>query len=130
MVKVNLDPRNQPFDKNNVSNALYFIPADIERGTWLKIAQALKSSGEPFETSDEWSRDLSSYKSSDCQSVWKSISPDVGIGAGTLFYIAKQHGYKPGDKRTSQILLDTFNSYNVTSNRGVPEQRKTLYPRV
>lgn len=31
---------------------------------------------------------------------------------------------------TSHILLDTFNSYNVTSNRGVYEQRKTLYPRV
>jgi len=31
---------------------------------------------------------------------------------------------------TSQILLDTFNSYNVTSNRGVYEQRQTVYRRV
>ncbi|MBE0362146.1 hypothetical protein PULV_a3951 [Pseudoalteromonas ulvae UL12] len=31
---------------------------------------------------------------------------------------------------TSQTLLDTFNSYNVTSNRGVYEQRQTVYRRV
>jgi hypothetical protein len=31
---------------------------------------------------------------------------------------------------TSQTLLDTFNSYNVTSNRGVNEQRQTVYRRV
>ncbi|GAB2695004.1 hypothetical protein [Aliiglaciecola aliphaticivorans] len=31
---------------------------------------------------------------------------------------------------TSQTLLDAFNSYNVTSNRGVYEQRQTVYRRV
>ena len=31
---------------------------------------------------------------------------------------------------TSQILLDTFSSYNVTYNRGVYEQRQTVYQRV
>lgn len=98
MKKVSLDHRNQPFDKHDIINALYCIPADTDRDTWLKAAQALKSSGEPFETFDAWSRISSKYKSSDCQSVWKSISPDGGIGVGTLFYIAKQHGYKLGGK--------------------------------
>ncbi|MGM0429251.1 MAG: hypothetical protein ACQEQ2_02975, partial [Pseudomonadota bacterium] len=28
---------------------------------------------------------------------------------------------------TSQTLLDTFNSYNVTKTRGVYEQRQTVY---
>jgi|AntDeeMinimDraft_8_1070380.scaffolds.fasta_scaffold00571_5 hypothetical protein len=31
---------------------------------------------------------------------------------------------------TSQTLLDTFNSYNVTQTRGVYEQRQTVYRRI
>jgi len=31
---------------------------------------------------------------------------------------------------TSQTLLDTFSSYNVTSMRGVYEQRQAIYPRI
>ncbi len=31
---------------------------------------------------------------------------------------------------TSQILQDTFNSYNVTYSRGVYEQRQTIYQRL
>jgi hypothetical protein len=33
-------------------------------------------------------------------------------------------------KWTSQTLLDTFNSYNVTQTRGVYEQRQTVYRRI
>ena len=35
-----------------------------------------------------------------------------------------------GDVWTSQSLLDTFDSYNVTQTRGVYEQRQTVYRRV
>jgi putative DNA primase/helicase len=79
----------------NTSEALYCIPSDISRDEWVKVAQALKSNGEFFETFDTWSSSAANYKHSDCVAVWKSISSHGGIGIGTLFHIAMQYGFKP-----------------------------------
>jgi putative DNA primase/helicase len=79
----------------SINEALYCIPSDISRDEWVKVAQALKSNGETFETFDTWSSSAANYKSSDCMAVWKSISSHGGIGIGTLFHIAKQYGFKP-----------------------------------
>ena len=79
----------------NTSEALYCIPPNISRDEWVKVAQALKSNGEPFESFDAWSSTAANYNQSDSRAVWKSISANGGIGIGTLFYIAMQYGLKP-----------------------------------
>ena len=79
----------------NTSEALYCIPPNISRDEWVKVAQALKSNGEPFESFDAWSSTAANYNQSDSSAVWKSISANGGIGIGTLFYIAMHYGLKP-----------------------------------
>ena len=78
-----------------ISKALYCIPSSINREEWVKVAQALKSNGESFESFNAWSSSAANYKHSDCVAVWKSISANGGIGIGTLFHIANQYGFKP-----------------------------------
>ena len=77
-----------------ITEALYCIPSDINRDEWVKVAQALKSNGESFESFDAWSFSAANYNHSDCVAVWKSISGNGGIGIGTLFHIAMQYGFK------------------------------------
>jgi len=78
----------------DADNALNHIPADLPRDEWVKIAAAFKAAGGDVEAFDAWSSTASNYNSKDCIALWKSLSTGGGIGAGTLFYIAQQYGYK------------------------------------
>ena len=44
--------------------------------------------------SDQWSSLSSAYRAIDARDVWKSIKAGKGIGIGSLFYDAKQAGWK------------------------------------
>lgn len=80
---------------DEATEALYFIPADIPRPDWAKIAMTCKSADFPFEVFDQWSSTGQSYDPKAARDTWKSISPDGGISIKTLFHIAKQYGYDP-----------------------------------
>lgn len=47
-----------------------------------------------FEIWDQWSSLSSAYRAIDARDVWKSIKAGKGIGIGSLFYDAKQAGWK------------------------------------
>ena len=89
----------------SITEPLYCIPSDINRNDWVKVAQALKSGGESFETFDAWSASASNYKQADCHTVWKSISPNGGIGIGTLYFMASQYGFKPTGLNKQEVDL-------------------------
>ena len=44
---------------------------------------------------DEWSKTGSKYVVGECKSKWRSFGRVSGIRIATLFYIAREHGYKP-----------------------------------
>lgn len=75
--------------------ALQIIPADLPREDWVKIGMAAKSAGLSFDDFDNWSQNAANYKASDCKDTWRSIKDNGGIGVGTLFHIARQHGFRP-----------------------------------
>lgn len=82
-------------DYDNIRNALTYIDPH-DRDIWLRMGAAVKDElGEDgFELWDNWSRQADTYKSNDAKSVWKSLKQGR-IHIGTLFYHARENGYKP-----------------------------------
>jgi len=74
-------------------DALHTISPDVPRETWVKVGMAFQAIGGSFDDFDRWSADGATYKSKDCLATWRSFNADKGIGAGTLFAIARDHGY-------------------------------------
>jgi len=81
-------------EAERVSEALSHIPAH-DRELWVKVGMAVKSAlGEQgFSIWDEWSKSADNYRARDCVDVWKSIKPLGGIGAGTLYHLAREYGW-------------------------------------
>lgn len=82
-----------------VRNALTFIPAATQRDEWARLAMSVKSEfpdATGFDLFDSWSQtDPDGYDPTAVRDTWRSVKASGGIGIGTLFHIAKQHGYSP-----------------------------------
>lgn len=87
---------NQPHTPETIREALYFIPADCDRETWVRMAMASKSElGDAgFPIWDEWSQSGATYNAAEARSVWRGIKEGGRVGIGSLFYEAMQHGFK------------------------------------
>lgn len=80
-----------------VRSALACIPADLDRETWVRVGMAVKAEladAEGFKLWDEWSRQGDAYSESDTRDAWKSFKRGGRVTIGTLFGIAKDHGFK------------------------------------
>ena len=89
------------------------VEIDIESVSyddWLRIGLSIKSQyqGEDgLEAWDDWSKAGSRYKEKECIQRWKGFS-DLGVvRIGTLFYFAKEHGWKPRDEDKRGNKYDT-----------------------
>jgi putative DNA primase/helicase len=91
-------------------DALQYIPPDLPRDEWVKAAMSAQAAGIQFDDFDEWSSTASNYSASGARSLWESIKPDRGIGAGTLFRMAAEHGWrmdKPQQRASSAPAVST-----------------------
>lgn len=79
-----------------VRDALSVIPPDVDRETWVRLAMAIKSelSADGFELWDAWSRQAATYREADAKDTWRSVKPGGRVTIGTLFGIAKDHGFR------------------------------------
>lgn len=92
----------------DIQAALGFIPAD-DRDTWIRVGMAIRSElgVGGFQLFDDWSKKSPEvYNEKDTMDAWKSFNGS-GVGIGTLFGIAKEHGYKPA--RPSLSIEDQWN---------------------
>ena len=66
------------------------------RAVWVRQAMAIKSEfgDDGFEIWDQWSSLDESYRAIDARDVWKSVKAGKGITIASLFYDAKQAGWK------------------------------------
>lgn len=80
---------------SQIDAALRFIPAD-DRQTWITVGMAVKAElgDNGFAVWDYWSQTGSTYNERDARAVWRSFK-NGGTRIGTLFHLAKQHGYSP-----------------------------------
>lgn len=87
-------------DLVRASEALFTIPPDLPREEWVRAGMAAQAAGLDFDTFNDWSAGASSYDARDARDAWRSFKPGKGIGAGTLFSMAADHGWR--DHKTAQ----------------------------
>jgi hypothetical protein len=79
------------------SDALYSIPPDLPRDGWVKAGMGFNAAGGDFDTFDNWSAQAGNYNAADCRDVWRSFKPGRGVGAGSLFGMARDAGWTDGN---------------------------------
>lgn len=87
---------NMHLQHNNLEawEALQAIPSDLPRDDWHKAGRAAIAANLTMDDLVEWSRPASNFKSEqDVRSAFRTIKPDGGTGAATLFHMAKQYGW-------------------------------------
>ncbi len=82
-----------------IRTALSFIPPNLPRNEWARVAMALKSElGDAgFDLFDEWSRRGDSYDVKATSDTWKSVRAGGAVKIGTLIHLAKEHGFQFDD---------------------------------
>jgi putative DNA primase/helicase len=79
------------------SDALHAIPPDLPRDGWVKAGMGFNAAGGDFATFDNWSAQAPSYNAADCRDTWRSFKPGKGVGAGSLFGMARDAGWSDGN---------------------------------
>jgi putative DNA primase/helicase len=79
--------------------ALACIPADLPREEWARVGMALKSElgADGLAVFDAWSQGCERYDEAATRETWRSIKAGGRVQIGTLFHIAKGHGFKWDD---------------------------------
>ncbi len=86
-------PPSAADDLARARDALAAIPPDLPRADWIRVGQAAHAAGLAFEDFDTWSAGGATYDPRAARDVWRSFHANGGIGAGTLFFVAKTHGW-------------------------------------
>ena len=86
-------------DLDRARDALQAIPPDLPRDDWVRAGMAAHAAGLDFDEFDAWSTGASNYDARDARDTWRSFRDGKGLGPGTLFYMAAQHGYSAGNNR-------------------------------
>lgn len=87
-------------DIERAEDAITFLDPN-DRDNWVKIAFAVKSEfGENgFQLWDDWSQSADTYRSNDARSTWQSAKAGGKVGIGTLFFQARERGWKDDSRR-------------------------------
>lgn len=82
---------------DNILEALNYINvADLNYQEWINVGMALKAEGYDCSVWDEWSRNDSRYKASECERKWATFTGSSNpITGGTVVQMAKAYGYTP-----------------------------------
>lgn len=75
-------------------DALLTIPPNIDHDTRARIGMGAKDAGVTFDDYDSWQSANPRYDAAEVRSMWHSYT-DGPVKAGTLFSIAKEHGWAP-----------------------------------
>ena len=85
-------------DAGRARDALRSLDPGRPRDEWVRTAMAAKAARLDEDDFVAWSRAGHNFKSeADCRSVWRSIAPDGGVRAATLFGMARAAGWGDGD---------------------------------
>ena len=89
-------------DTDRAREALHAIPPDLPRNEWVKVGMGAHAAGVDFDTFDAWSASAGNYNAAASRDVWRSIKPGKGVGAGTLFRMAAENGWRMGEGKPQQ----------------------------
>ncbi|NDY90145.1 DUF927 domain-containing protein [Ideonella livida] len=92
-----------------VREALAAIPPDLDRETWVRLGMAVKSEfpdSVGFDLWDGWSQTGKAYSSTDAKDTWRSIKAGGRVTIGTLFGVAKDHGFRFSEVAGGPAVVD------------------------
>jgi P4 family phage/plasmid primase-like protien len=95
-------------DLETMREALAAIPPSIGRAEWLRVLWAVRAHDYPEGESvaREWSMGcVEKWKPADFMGAWGSQSKGPAVEAGTLYHIARQHGWTGSLKRNQTNAL-------------------------
>lgn len=92
-------------DTAKAIDALHAIPPDLPRDEWVKVGMAAQAAGLDFDTFDAWSAGAGNYNAAASRDTWRSFKPGKGVGAGTLYRVAAEHGWRMGGGKPQQRAL-------------------------
>lgn len=79
-----------------ILSALQYVPANLARDEWARVAMAIKSEY-PDETGRDlftkWSSTADGFDPKATRATWQSIKAGGGVGIGTLLHLAKENGF-------------------------------------
>lgn len=84
------------FDTDRAIAALHAIPPDLPRDEWVRTGMAAQAAGIDFDAFNDWSARAGNYNDRDARDTWRSFKPGKGVGAGTLYRVAAEHGWRIG----------------------------------
>ena len=98
------------FDESLLRGALLAIPANDYK-VWIDMAISLRNAAMIGELTEEtayefwraWSETDASYDESMCERKWAGITPAGAKGLGSIYYMAKEHGWN-GRRRQSWTI--------------------------
>lgn len=106
-------------DTDRARAALAAIPPDLPRDDWHAIGRAAIAAGLTVDDVDEWSASAENYSGHrDVVAAFRTIKPDGGTGAGTLFHHARQDGFGDAENPALPSL-----STNPRKPRTKPQNR-------
>lgn len=79
-------------DLDRARDALQAIPPDLPRDEWVRAGMAAHAAGLPFDEFDAWSAGAGNYDARAARDTWRSFKDGKGLGPGTLFKMAAEHG--------------------------------------
>jgi len=81
-------------DIDRARDALQAIPPDLPRDEWVRAGMAAQAAGLDFDAFNEWSAGAANYDARAAADTWRSFKPGRGVGAGTLYRVAAEHGWR------------------------------------
>jgi hypothetical protein len=100
-----------------IESALDFIKSDNYHD-WVLVGMALKDSGYDLTLWDKWSSNSTKYKIGECEQKWRNFNGS-GTSLGTLFWLAKQHGFDQKQWYRNNLICTKQNlntTYEKSSN--------------
>ena len=91
----------------NARDALFALDAACERTAWVRILMGAKAAGLSLDDVTNWSSTGSNYLGPlDVARTWNSIASASGIGEGTLYFLAREAGWRPPLKARPDAMQD------------------------
>lgn len=89
-------------DTAKAIEALNAIPAHLPREEWVRAGMGAHAAGLDFEAFNDWSAGADNYDARAARDVWHSFKAGKGVGAGTLYRMAAEHGWRMGEGKPQQ----------------------------
>ncbi|MDP2225934.1 MAG: PriCT-2 domain-containing protein [Moraxellaceae bacterium] len=96
-----------PVSSKVIAGLLAAIPAD-DYAVWIKVGMILKAwagdEDDGLERWTKWSQGSDAFDSDeDCERKWRTFESDGRLGVGSLFHMAKEHGWTADEDKDAEV---------------------------